>query len=42
MVRFVDVKEPNPENAKVYKTLKRIFMPTLLDVYLKKRVTKNL
>ncbi len=42
MVRFVDVKDPNPGNAKVYKTLKRIFMPAMLDVYLKKRVTKNL
>ena len=39
---LVDVKDPNPGNAKVYKTLKRLFMPAMLDVYLKKRVTKNL
>ena len=42
MVRFVDSKDPIPENSKVYKTLNRIFMPALLEVYLKKRVTKNL
>jgi len=42
MVRFVDIKNPIPENSKVYKTLNRIFMSALLDVYLKKRVTKNL
>ncbi len=42
MVRFVDIKDPIPENSKVYKKLNRIFMPALLDVYLKKRVTKNL
>ena len=30
------------ENSKTYKKLNRIFMPALLDVYSKKRVTKDL
>ncbi|NVM46663.1 MAG: hypothetical protein HWN79_17290 [Candidatus Lokiarchaeota archaeon] len=42
MVRFVDVKEPNKENTKIYKKLIRIFMPTVLEVNSNKRVTKNL
>jgi len=42
MVRFQEVKTPIKENIKVYKKLNRIFMPALLDVYDKKRVTKNL
>jgi sugar (pentulose or hexulose) kinase len=42
MVRFVDLKEPNKENAKIYKKLVRIFMPTVLEVNNNKRVTKNL
>ena len=41
MVRFTEVKTPIKENVKVYKKLNRIFMPALLDVYDKKRVTKN-
>ena len=41
MVRFPEVKTPIKENVKIYKKLNRIFMPALLDVYDKKRVTKN-
>lgn len=42
MVRFSDKKEPDKENTKIYKKLKRIFMPTVLGVYQNKRVTKDL
>ena len=42
MVRFTDVKEPIKENVKIYKKLNRIFMPPLLDLYEKKRITKDL
>ena len=42
MIRFPTIKHPNKENSKIYKKLKRIFMPTLLDIYSKKRVTKDL
>ncbi len=42
MVRFSDTKEPIKENTKIYKKLNRIFMPALLEVYNKKRVTKDL
>ncbi|MFX0021577.1 MAG: FGGY-family carbohydrate kinase [Candidatus Hermodarchaeota archaeon] len=42
MVRFPVIKTPNKENSKIYKKLNRIFMPALLDVYSKKRVTKDL
>ncbi|GAH84318.1 unnamed protein product, partial [marine sediment metagenome] len=42
MVRFVGVKNPIKENTKIYKKLIRIFMPAVLDINEKKRVTKNL
>jgi sugar (pentulose or hexulose) kinase len=42
MVRFPMAKTPINENLKVYKKLNRIFMPALLEVYSKKRVTKEL
>jgi len=42
MVRFVGVKNPIKENTKIYKKLIRIFMPAVLDINDKKRVTKNL
>jgi len=42
MVRFPTTKNPDKESSKVYKKLNRIFMPAMLDVYEKKRVTKNL
>ncbi len=42
MVRFFDTKVPQKENLKVYKKLSRIFMPALLEMYDKKRVTKDL
>ena len=42
MVRFVDTKEPIKQNIKIYKKLNRIFMPNVLDLYRKKRVTKDL
>ncbi len=42
MVRFPVIKTPIKENSKTYKKLNRIFMPALLDVYSKKRVTKDL
>ena len=42
MVKFVDTKSPIKENSKIYKKLKRIFMPTLLEILDKKRVTGRL
>ncbi|MFX1478022.1 MAG: FGGY-family carbohydrate kinase [Promethearchaeota archaeon] len=42
MVRFIDTKEPIKQNVKIYKKLNRIFMPTMLDLHQKKRVTKDL
>ncbi|MFX1303551.1 MAG: FGGY-family carbohydrate kinase [Promethearchaeota archaeon] len=42
MVRFPTIKTPISENSKLYKKLNRIFMPALLDIYGKKRVTKDL
>jgi len=42
MVRFVDTKEPIKQNVKIYKKLNRFFMPPLLDLYEKKRITKDL
>ncbi|MFX1501677.1 MAG: FGGY-family carbohydrate kinase [Promethearchaeota archaeon] len=42
MVRFPIVKNPIRENNRVYKKLKRIFMPVLLEIYSNKRVTKDL
>jgi len=42
MVRFEKEFNPNKENVKVYKKLNRVFMPTLLDIFQKKRITKDL
>ncbi len=42
MVRFVETKEPIKKNARTYKKLYRIFLLNLLDLYEKKRVTKDL
>ncbi|MGB5910029.1 MAG: FGGY family carbohydrate kinase [Promethearchaeia archaeon] len=42
MVRFPTFKNPIKENSKIYKKLYRIFLPTLLEIYSKKRVTKDL
>ena len=42
MVRFPKFKIPNKENSKIYRKLYRIFLPTLLEIYSKKRVTKDL
>jgi xylulokinase len=42
MIRFPTIKNPIKENLKIYKKLYRIFLPTLLEIYSKKRVTKNL
>ena len=42
MVRFEKEFNPIKANAKIYKKLNRIFMPTVLDIYEKKRVTKDL
>ena len=42
MVRFVETKEPIKQNARTYKKLTRIFLLNLLDLYEKKRVTKDL
>ncbi|MFX1393082.1 MAG: FGGY-family carbohydrate kinase [Promethearchaeota archaeon] len=42
MVRFEKEFNPNKDNVKIYKKLNRIFMPALLEVYEKKRVTKDL
>jgi autoinducer 2 (AI-2) kinase len=42
MVRFEKEFNPNKTNVKVYKKLNRLFMPNVLDLYQKKRVTKDL
>lgn len=42
MVRFPDSKEPDKKNNRIYKKLGRIFMPALIDIYNKKRITKDL
>ena len=42
MVRFPTIKDPIKENSKIYKKLSRIFMPTVLELHGKKRITKNL
>jgi len=42
MVRFVETKEPLKQNMRIYKKLKRIFMPLILDLYGKKRLTKGI
>ncbi|TFG28807.1 MAG: hypothetical protein EU532_04475 [Promethearchaeota archaeon] len=42
MVRFEKEFNPNKANLKVYKKLNRLFMPTVLEIYQNKRVTKDL
>ncbi|MBD3229809.1 MAG: hypothetical protein GF329_16625 [Candidatus Lokiarchaeota archaeon] len=42
MIRMVDTKTPIKENSKIYKKLKRVFGPALLETLNKKRVTRNL
>jgi xylulokinase len=42
MCRFENVKEPIKDNVKAYKKLVRLFMPTVLEINDKKRVTKDL
>jgi hypothetical protein len=42
MVRFEKEFNPLKENKKPYKKLNRLFMPTLLELFEKKRVTKDL
>ena len=42
MVRFVDTKQPIKENSKIYKKLIRIFMPAVLEILNKKRITGKL
>ena len=42
MVRFEKDFNPIKDNVKIYKKLNRIFMPTVLDLFNKKRVTKDL
>ncbi len=42
MVRFEKEFNPIKANVKIYKKLNRLFMPTVLDVFDKKRVTKDL
>jgi len=42
MCRFESVKEPIKDNVKAYKKLVRLFMPTVLEINDKKRVTKDL
>ena len=42
MVRFEKEFNPIKANKKVYKKLNRLFMPTALDLFEKKRVTKDL
>ncbi len=42
MVRFEKEFNPIKDNVKIYKKLNRLFMPTVLDIFDKKRVTKGL
>jgi len=42
MVRFEKEFIPINDNVKVYKKLNRLFMPTVLDIFQKKRITKDL
>ncbi|MFX0069586.1 MAG: FGGY-family carbohydrate kinase [Candidatus Hermodarchaeota archaeon] len=42
MVRFEKEYNPIKANVKIYKKLNRLFMPTLLEIFDKKRVTKDL
>lgn len=42
MVRFEKEFNPDKANLKVYKKLNRLFMPTVLEIYRKKRVTKGI
>lgn len=42
MVRFSEEKNPVKDTVKIYKKLNRIFMPAVLEMNDKKRVTKNL
>jgi xylulokinase len=42
MVRFEKEFNPIKDNVKIYKKLNRLFMPTVLDIFDKKRVTKDL
>jgi xylulokinase len=42
MVRFEKEFNPNKKNLKVYKKLNRLYMPNVLDLFLKKRLTKDL
>ena len=42
MVRFEKEYNPIKENTKIYKKLTRLFMPTVLEIFDKKRVTKDL
>ncbi|MBY9016794.1 MAG: hypothetical protein KGD68_13980 [Candidatus Lokiarchaeota archaeon] len=42
MVRFEKEFNPDKANLKVYKKLNRLFMPAILEIYRKKRVTKGI
>ncbi|MFW9771975.1 MAG: FGGY-family carbohydrate kinase [Candidatus Thorarchaeota archaeon] len=42
MVKFNDTISPIRENTKIYRKLKRLFMPLVLETLNKKRVTKDL
>jgi xylulokinase len=42
MIRFTMIKEPNQEHSKIYKKLIRIFMPAMLEILNKKRITGDL
>ncbi len=42
MVRFVNTKHPIDVNSKIYKKIIRVFMPNLLEILNKKRITGNL
>jgi xylulokinase len=42
MCRFESTKDPIKDNVKAYKKLVRLFMPTVLEINEKKRVTKDL
>ncbi|TFG05881.1 MAG: hypothetical protein EU536_00625 [Promethearchaeota archaeon] len=42
MVRFSSTKHANQDNRKIYKKLIRVFMPAVLEILNKKRITGNL
>lgn len=42
MVRFEKEFNPIKTNVEIYTTLKKLFMPTFMDIFTKKRITEGL